>query len=156
MTPRAIQASRIDFAALARLHATAFDLALSAGAIGELLCSAGAFGFVIGEDKEPEGLIVARLAADEAEILTLAVSPQRRRRGLGRALVEAAAAHAEQSGGRALFLEVDASNAAARLLYEKLGFAAVGKRTSYYAQRQGPARDAVILKSALPIGGKCP
>src|SRR6204780_3077030 len=79
------------------------------------------------------GMILARVAADEAEILTIAVDPGRRGRGLGSALLRAAMARAAALGAGAMFLEVAVSNAAARALYARHGFAEAGLRRQYYS-----------------------
>jgi ribosomal-protein-alanine N-acetyltransferase len=94
-----------------------------------------------------EGFVLARVASDEAEILTLAVTPHARRSGLGRSLVAVAAETALARGARAMFLEAAFDNAAALGLYASLGFEAVGRRRSYY----GPMRDALLLRAALPL-----
>ena len=93
----------------------------------------------------PAGLLLLGLAADEAEILTLVVLPERRRHGVGRALVAAAMSRAAKEGARRLFLEVAEGNGAARALYAGLGFAPVGRRRAYYAD----GGDALVL--ALPL-----
>lgn len=132
---------RDDVAALAALHAAAFDDAWDAPAIAALLLTPGTFVFW-----DAQGFIMTRAAGDEAEILTLAVTPAARGRGLGRALVTAAAAHAAGLGAVALFLEVAEGNVPALALYAGLGFLQVGRRTGYYA-----GRDAAVLKVALPL-----
>lgn len=91
------------------------------------------------------GFVLARAAADEAEILTLAVVPAWRRRGLGAALLAAAQRRAASLGAAQLFLEVAADNDAARALYAGAGFEAVGLRRGYYAG----GRDALVLRRAL-------
>jgi ribosomal-protein-alanine N-acetyltransferase len=140
-----------DFEALALLHACAFDPAWSAASLRELALGPGGFGYFAGARENPAGFVLARLAADEAEVLTLVVSPGARRRGLGRSLMEACGAHGARLGGRAIFLEVDASSAPARSLYERLGFTEVSKRTEYYRPSRGPAADAVLLRCGLPL-----
>jgi ribosomal-protein-alanine N-acetyltransferase len=83
--------------------------------------------------EEDGGLIVMRMAADEAEILTLGVAPDARRRGVGRALVEAGCGAARDADAVKVFLEVAAGNAAARALYQGCGFSEIGIRRRYYA-----------------------
>jgi ribosomal-protein-alanine N-acetyltransferase len=95
--------------------------------------------------EEAGGLIVLRVAADEAEILTLGVAPAARRRGLGRALVEAGCAAVREAGAGKVFLEVAAGNAAARALYAGCGFLAIGVRRRYYAD----GADALMLAREL-------
>ncbi len=79
------------------------------------------------------------MIAGEAEVLTLAVRPAARRRGIGRALVEAAATLAEASAA-AMFLEVAADNPGAVALYAQTGFEIVGRRPGYYGRAGGRVR----------------
>ncbi|MDO9336937.1 MAG: GNAT family N-acetyltransferase [Caulobacteraceae bacterium] len=134
-----------DPQALALVHAQAFDHAWSAGEIADLLETPGSFLVA-----ETNGFILARVLADEAEIITLAVVPSARRQGLARRLVEAAAVQALALGARALFLEVADNNLAALGLYRGLGFETVGRRRGYYAARGGePAIDALVMRLSL-------
>ncbi len=96
------------------------------------------------------GYLVAQYAADEGEILNLAVTPARHRHGIGRALVERALATLADHGARSIFLEVRESNAAARALYAALGFEEVGCRPAYYRR---PAEDAIVLRAAILADG---
>ncbi|MDO9709844.1 GNAT family N-acetyltransferase [Paracraurococcus lichenis] len=132
-----------DSAALAVLHAAAFprEEAWGADAIRLMLEMPGAYGLW----RPGEGFILARAAAGEAEILTLAVHPAARRRGLGAGLLAGALAAAAARGAEAMFLEVAAGNAAALALYEGLGFARVGLRRRYYAD----GSDALVLRRDL-------
>jgi ribosomal-protein-alanine N-acetyltransferase len=130
---------------LAALHATAFPPgeAWDAGAFATLLAMEGVFGLAA-----QGGVLLARIAGGEAEILTLAVTPDCRRQGLGDALVETAALHAAALGAEAMFLEVAEANAPALALYFGLGFAAAGRRPAYY----GEGRDAFLLRRSLRPG----
>ena len=96
------------------------------------------------------GYIIAQDAADEAEILNLAVAPARHRGGIGRALVERTLATLARRGARRVFLEVRELNSAARALYAALGFEEVGRRSRYY---QRPVEDAIVLRAAIPADG---
>ena len=87
--------------------------------------------------------MVALEAADEGEILNLAVSPAGRRHGLGRALVEKAVATLRERGVGQIYLEVRESNAPARALYAARGFKEVGRRKQYYRR---PVEDAIVLR----------
>ena len=75
----------------------------------------------------------ARVAADEAEVLTLGVAPEVRRQGIATDLLRAAIAEIRARGGTAMFLEVATGNTAARALYKKFDFVEVGRRRRYYA-----------------------
>ncbi len=97
---------------------------------------------------EAGGMVLLRVAADEAEILTLAVAAEARRRGIGRRLMLAAAEAARRAGAARLFLEVSAANAPARALYEALGFRRVGQRRRYYAD----GSDALMMVLPLTSG----
>jgi ribosomal-protein-alanine N-acetyltransferase len=142
-----------DADTLSLLHGRSFSDRWSASYITALLEGPGAMAFLAREGTQACGFILARQAADEAEILTLAVDPVARRRGTGRALVAAAAAGAFARGARAMFLEVESTNAAASGLYVGLGFREVGRRRGYYRDAPGmPARDALTLKAELPLG----
>lgn len=95
------------------------------------------------------GYIVARLVADEGEILNLAVAAPYQRRGVGRDLVRAVLGRLGAGGARSVYLEVRESNAGARRLYEGLGFRVVGKRNGYYRR---PTEAALLLRAAIPAG----
>lgn len=120
--------------------------------IAGLLGTPGCFALIAAvADADPVGLLIARVAGAESEILTIGVLPDHRRAGHGRVLADAAARHAAEQGAEALFLEVAADNAAALALYDDCGFHPVGRRPGYY-RRGGEAVDAVLLRRV--IGGK--
>jgi len=89
------------------------------------------------------GYVVALVIGPEAEIADLAVAPDWRRRGVGRALLTHSISELVDAGVRTLYLEVRESNAAARTLYETYGFRSVGRRRGYYRQ---PVEDALLLR----------
>lgn len=133
--------------ALARLHARAFTGAprpWSAAEFATLLAAPGVH-LVAGE----AGFALIRVAAGEAELLTIAVAPDARRRGRGRALLAAAEARATAAGASEMFLEVAADNTAARTLYAAAGYAVAGQRRGYYQAVEGPPVDALVLRKAL-------
>ena len=132
-------------ARLAALHATAFVAPWDAAAFAALLGQDGVFVL-----EDPDGFILLRTVADEAEILTLAVRPDARRRGLGARLVREGGVAAAARGARRLFLEVAEGNAAALALYARAGFVGAGRRPGYYARPGGDREDALILACNLP------
>ncbi|CAN5216409.1 GNAT family N-acetyltransferase [soil metagenome] len=138
---RLIDPGQGDVAAtLADLHGHAFDRPWNAEAFAVLLSQPGVFAIA-----EPDGMILCRAVLDEAEILTLAVRPDARGRGLGRRLTLAASAFAAQMGVERLFLEVAEDNVAACALYAQVGFIAEGRRRAYYSRGSGSAVDALLL-----------
>src|SRR6185312_15237196 len=103
-----------DSALLASLHARCFAESWTAQAFESLLAAHSAAARIArDESANPCGLILTSVAADDAEILTIGIAPEYRRKGLGRELVLAAAADVFARGARTLFLEVDAANAPA-------------------------------------------
>jgi len=126
-------------APLAALHADCFERAWDAATLSNMLASPGTFAFV-----HADGFVLARAVDYEAEILTLAVRPAARGKGLGRALLQAAINKARDLAAQTLFLEVGADNPHALALYAGLGFAKVGARKAYY-----DGRDALVLR--LPL-----
>jgi [ribosomal protein S18]-alanine N-acetyltransferase len=129
--------------ALAAVHRAVFPPREAWGpdAIALQLALPGVFGLA----EEQGGMLLARTAADEAEILTLAVLPALRRRGLGRALLLLAMAEARRRGATTMALEVAADNVAGQALYKQAGFMPVGRRRRYYAD----GADALVLRASL-------
>ena len=142
-------ATREDASALADLHAGAFDEPWSADDIVRFAEDRGGFALAAEEgDGALAGFILCRLIAGEAEVLTLAVRPAARRRGVGRALLEAALALSQPSAS-AMFLEVAADNPGAVALYRQAGFEVVGRRAGYYGRPAAPSIDAFVMRRAL-------
>ena len=132
--------SRAGTYTLAALHAACFPDPWDAAAISALLVKPGTFAFA-----HEDGFVLARAVADEAEILTLAVHPYKRGKGLGRALLQATISKVRSMGAKSVFLEVGLENPAARALYARLGFTKVGARKGYYN-----GGDALVLRLPLP------
>ncbi|HWE98623.1 MAG TPA: GNAT family N-acetyltransferase, partial [Caulobacteraceae bacterium] len=130
-------------AVLAALHAGADPPGWSEAEFAALLRGPGVFARLWLEGGAPRGFVLARTAADEAEILMIAVEPDHRRRGLGAALMAAAVDAAHAAGAAAMLLEVAQDNAAARALYGGRGFTEVGRRRGYYRRSGGEAVDAL-------------
>lgn len=140
MTLRPIQ--REECGRLADLHARCFPGGWSSLEIAQLATDKGVIAVC---DDAISAFILVRCVADEAEILTLAVSPESRRCGSGRALVLAALESATDRGARTCFLEVSRSNTAAFQLYVSAGFHETGVRKAYYAD----GSDALVMEKTL-------
>lgn len=146
-----------DAAALAALHGAAFEDRWSAGAMRDLLAMPGAFALIAEAGEGPRGFVLARQAADEGEIVSVATHPAARQQGLGTDLLEAALGRLAAGGVQTVFLEVAVDNAAALALYAKFGFALAGRRKAYYERNTGVRVDALIMRrigaAAAPHNG---
>jgi len=137
-----IQASAFHAKALAAIHAEAFPPGAnwSEAAFATLLGQPGVFGLL-----DPTGaFVLARQAADEAEVLTLATSAAIRREGRAKKLLTAMHERLRADGAAQIFLEVAADNVAAHDLYLGLGYGRAGVRKAYY----GPV-DAWVMRLNL-------
>lgn len=140
---KAVRMEARHLPALAALEAACFSAPWSENALREELENPNAL-FWVAEDTDGAvcGYIGCQTVLDEGYIANVAVSPARRRRGVGRLLVDALTARAVQAGLAFLTLEVRVSNAPAIALYEKAGFRPVGKRKNYYS---APKEDALLM-----------
>jgi ribosomal-protein-alanine N-acetyltransferase len=143
----------LDLDRAAALHAEAFvpfgERAWTRQDMAELLASPGVAGLLLEVDGADVGMAICRVAADEAELITIAVQPAHRRRGWARRLLAAAIDHVRSAGARSLFLEVAADNPAAQALYELSGFCAAGRRPAYFRRGHGPPADALVMRLDL-------
>ncbi|PWR20884.1 ribosomal protein S18-alanine N-acetyltransferase [Zavarzinia compransoris] len=134
-------------AALADLHRACFpDDPWDAETLGRLAAMPGAL--LLCADR---GFILLRGAADETEVITIAVDPAARGRGLGRALLGAGLDRAARAGAARAFLEVAVDNDAALALYRRAGFAEAGRRRGYYRRADGGFADALVMARDLPL-----
>ena len=153
MTSQEISIQRVGVetaALLAELHGFGFEKtperAWTNDEFETLLALPGTFGLVAMFGDEPAGFILIRQVADEAEILTLTVRPEYRRRGLAEGLLDHLKAQLQDTGDtQKIFLEVREDNRAARALYRKLGFGEIGRRKNYYTGQDAGDLDAVVM-----------
>lgn len=101
------------------------------------------------DTSRPAGFVMTRCAADEEELLLIAVSPYFRRRGLGSILIERLVDQAAARGVRRIFLEMRRGNPAVHL-YRKAGFEPIGKRPNYYRLASGDKVDAITFGRSVP------
>jgi ribosomal-protein-alanine N-acetyltransferase len=138
---------------LAALHAQSFAAPWSEEAFASLLAAPGVSALLALASESggevPVGFVLMRLAAEEAEILTIGVLPKERGRGVGGRLLTGALEALHAQGVRAVFLEVGLTNAPARRLYERAGFVEMGRRRGYYQNPAGLNEDAVTLRRTL-------
>ena len=134
---------------LALLHAGCFpEDPWDAEALARILGLSGGFGFLAWRGDIPVGFALARDLGGEGEILSLGVLPDCRRRGIGWALLRAVIDEAARRELPSIVLEVADDNAAARGLYARAGFVAVGRRPRYY-RRGGETIDALLLRCSV-------
>src|SRR5690606_29917439 len=135
-----------DLADLCEIEQACFSRPWHAQSLRDLLESDHAVVLVARAGPQVVGYLGAWVVAGECEIMNVGVLPAWRRQGVASALFARLFAEASARQAESVFLEVRASNLAALALYQKLGFAAVGRRKNYY---ETPVEDAVILKAAL-------
>lgn len=129
------------------------DTTWDAIALERVLAAPGYFALLAHTAGDVAGLVLARAAADECEILWIVVGPSWRRKGLGRRLLRSALQLAAALGASTAYLEVAATNRAAIALYGVEGFQAFGRRAAYYRSAEiGTACDAVLYKKTLETG----
>ncbi|HEX4554204.1 MAG TPA: ribosomal protein S18-alanine N-acetyltransferase [Xanthobacteraceae bacterium] len=138
-----------DAAALSALHAAAFRRGWSEDEFERLLLETNVVAHRAMIGRTLAGFIVSRLAAGEAEILSVAVAPARRGRGLARKLLDLHLRRLAGLGATAIFLEVDEDNTAARRLYGRAGFRDVGRRPAYYGRGPEKPSNALVLRRDL-------
>jgi ribosomal-protein-alanine N-acetyltransferase len=140
-----------DLPVLTALHAACFtaawDQPWSERSFSEVLQMPGAGACIAALGPEPVGFVVARVAADEAELLLIGIHPEHRRAGHGRVMLDHLVAALREAGATRLFLEVAERNRVATAFYRAAGFEPVGRRPKYYADE-----DALVLMKALQPG----
>lgn len=154
MTEIVISALAPDEAAtVARIHAACFDEAWDEATIRKVMALPGAFG--LAARAEPAGAItgfaLGRVTADECELLSLGVAPERRGQGYGAQLLDAAIVRACAAEATRFILEVAEDNEVALRLYETRGLVAVGRRPRYYLLKNGQRTAALTMRCDLPI-----
>jgi ribosomal-protein-alanine N-acetyltransferase len=140
------EAQARDAAAIAALHAASFRRGWNEQEVEGLLTERNVIAQRALIGRNLAGFIMSRLAADEAEILSVAVARKRRSRGLARQLLTLHLGRLAGLGVRTVFLEVDEHNAPAIRLYSRSGFREVSRRANYYPQPGGTTAAALVLR----------
>lgn len=148
-TPREVRFAKAeDAAGCASLHAACFAQGWSSLDFEQFLTDRAVMGHVLaarGPRRRIDGFVLSRMALDEAEILSVAIAPALRGRGLALQLLRPHMEALDSAGIRRLFLEVAADNAPAIALYARCGFATVGSRRAYYRRADGAPADALVM-----------
>jgi ribosomal-protein-alanine N-acetyltransferase len=138
-----------DAPGLARLHGASFHRGWGEGEFEVMLTARNTLVHRLRMGRKTIGFAVSRMAAGEAEILSIAVAASHRGRGLSRELLLTHLGHLAGRGVRTVFLEVEENNQPARRLYERAGFAVTGRRERYYQQTSGEQLNALLMRRDL-------
>lgn len=135
----------------AAIHATSFAYPWQEADFEQLFVASGTFadGAIEAKEEHLTGFILSRVAAGEAEILTIAVAPEWRRRGIATSLLTPHMAGLAAIRVDRLYLEVDAENFSARALYARFGFEEVGERKAYYRVPGAQLAGALVMRRDL-------
>jgi [ribosomal protein S18]-alanine N-acetyltransferase len=150
-----IMADPDRLAEIAALHAAAFPPPVGPvwgdDVIRPLLENPASVTFIarVGFAGANTGFIIGQVAADVSEIVSVGVSPEWQRRGIGAHLIGAFGRAAYRAGATRLFLEVAEDNGAAFKLYSSIGCAEVGRRKGYYQRDGADAVDAIVMSKPL-------
>ena len=142
-------ASLRDARRLAQLHGESFHRGWGEGEFESMLTERNTLVHRLKVGRKLVGFAVSRMAADEAEILSIAVAAGYRGRGLSRNLLLTHLGHLAGHGVRKIFLEVEENNQPARRLYERTGFSVAGRRERYYQQPGGEQLNALLMRRDL-------
>ena len=142
-------ASLRDARRLAQLHGESFHRGWGEGEFESMLTERNTLVHRLKVGRKLVGFAVSRMAADEAEILSIAVAAGYRGRGLSRNLLLTHLGHLAGRGVRKIFLEVEENNQPARRLYERAGFSVAGRRERYYQQPGGEQLNALLMRRDL-------
>jgi [ribosomal protein S18]-alanine N-acetyltransferase len=138
-----------DAPRLAQLHGASFHRGWGEGEFEVMLTERNTQVDRLRQGRKVIGFAVSRMAADEAEILSVAIDAGQRGRGLSRDLLLTHLGHLAGRGVRTVFLEVEENNRPARRLYEWAGFGVVGRRERYYQQPGGEQLNALLMRRDL-------
>ncbi len=127
------------------IEVSAYSFPWSRGNFIDSLAAGHPARVLFGADGELLGYFVAMTGVDEMHLLNITVAPARQGRGHARFMIDALVSLCRERQARELWLEVRASNARARAMYERLGFAPVGVRKGYYPAPLGQREDAVVM-----------
>ena len=135
----------------AAIHATSFAYPWQEADFEQLFVASGTFadGAIEAKEEHLAGFVLSRVAAGEAEILTIAVAPQWRRRGIATSLLAPHLSGLAATRVNRLFLEVDVENTAARALYANFGFEQVGERKAYCRTAGTRLAGALVMRRDL-------
>jgi len=148
-TPVVEAARPRDAPRLAQLHGASFHRGWGESEFERMLAERNTLVHRLRLGHKTIGFAISRIAADEAEILSIAIDPSHRGRGLSRELLLTHLGHLAGRGMLTIFLEVEENNQPARRLYEWAGFTVVGRRERYYQEPGGQQLNALLMRRDL-------
>ncbi|PVE24748.1 ribosomal-protein-alanine acetyltransferase [Microvirga sp. KLBC 81] len=136
---------------MAAIHGASFARSWSTLELERLLAERGVVGdgLFLGPATKPTGFVLSRIVLDEAEILTLAIAPEARGRGLSIPLLERHLDELSRRGVRIVHLEVEEGNDPAIALYRHFDFKETGRREGYYQKADGSRVAALTMALGL-------
>lgn len=142
-----------DIEIVSKIHAKCFFDAWPPPMMHQILAMPGAFGYVARRAGfgSAIGFALARVVADECELLSLGVEPSYRSQGIGAKLLSTSIFRAKSEKARWFFLEVAEDNKSALQLYRNYGLTRVGQRLDYYTNADGSQTNALTMRCALPV-----
>ncbi len=135
---------------MAQIHSLCFQPFWSEGEIAAMMHMPTTVGLLARRGDEWVGMALYRVAADEAELLTIGVVPAQRCQGAGAQILACGEAQAAARGAARLFLEVSTLNTSAKALYLRTGYSQIGQRRAYYPD----GSDALVLEKSLSGDGQ--
>lgn len=134
---------------LTEIHKKCFPRYWNRQAFTDFFAVQGTFAFLVEKENEQVAMMVYRVSFEQVDILTLAVLPAWRKRGIAKILVEKMLENCQALGAKKIFLEVEVGNDPAIKLYENSGFKHIGRRKLYYQQLDGSLTDALVMSKKL-------
>ena len=138
-----------DIPRIAALHAASFHRGWGEDEIGDMISAENTVVHRLSARRSVIGFAISRIAADEAEILTIAVASSHRGRGYSKTLLNTHLGYLAGRGVNTIFLEVEENNQPARRLYDKAGFHVAGRRERYYREAGGQELNALVMRRDL-------
>ncbi len=134
---------------LTAIHTECFPRYWNRQAFTDFFSVDNTFALLVESAEKPVAMIVYRVAMEDADIITIAVLPGSRRKGIARMLLEKIIADCGRKGVQKIFLEVEDGNSAGLSLYEQAGFRHISRRKLYYQQLDGSLTDALVMEKRL-------
>lgn len=142
-------ATKRDCAALARLHRESFHRGWGEAEFDQMIRESNTLVQRLRAGSQVIGFAASRIAADEAEILSIAIDARQRGRGHSHSFLATHLGHLAGRGVQTVFLEVEENNEPARKLYARAGFTVVGRRERYYREAGGAELNALVMRRDL-------